>query len=275
MQEKITEKQSLDENFKKRLKKSLGQHFLIATNTIKKTVHSANVTKEDIVLEIGPGDGALTRELLLYAKKVIAVEKDEILVEKLKEIFKEEISEGALELIHGDILESNLGALGLENLNYKVVANIPYYITGILIRTLLTNAIQPRTVVLIVQKEIACRIARDKKESLLSLSVKAYGTPRYISTIKPGAFKPPPKIDSAILLIEHISRDFFDTVDEIVFFKAIKAGFSNKRKQVLNNLEKIGDRETFVQIFKKLDLDMKIRAEDIELETWKKMASLL
>ncbi|MFC1731430.1 16S rRNA (adenine(1518)-N(6)/adenine(1519)-N(6))-dimethyltransferase RsmA [candidate division KSB1 bacterium] len=256
-------------------KKSLGQHFLIAPNTIEKTVDAAQVTKEDVVLEIGPGDGALTRELLPRAKKVIAIEKDGELVEKLTQTFEKEIKEGILELIHADVLKCDFGALGLTNKKYKAVANIPYYITGILIRTLLTNKIKPNTVVLIVQKEIAERIARDKKESILSLSVKAYGTPKYIGTIKPGAFRPSPKVDSAILLIEHISRDFFANISEETFFKAIKAGFSSKRKQVLNNLEKIEDKESLIQIFKELNIDLKIRAEDIPLEVWREIVSKL
>lgn len=255
------------------LKKSLGQHFLIAPQKIKKTVGAACISKEDIVLEVGPGDGALTRELLLYAKKVIAVEKDGELIEKLTHIFKKEIENKTLELIHDDILTCDFNTLGLSDKKYKVVANIPYYITGILIRTLLTNKIQPNTVVLIVQKEIAERIARDEKESLLSLSVKAYGDPKYIGTIKSGAFRPSPKVDSAILLIEHISRDFFTNIKEESFFKLLKAGFSSKRKQVINNLEKVKNRATLLQIFKGLNVNPMIRAEDISLEVWGKIAN--
>ena len=256
-------------------KKSLGQHFLIAPNTIKKTVAAAQISKDDVVLEIGPGDGALTRELLTHAKKVITIEKDGELVEKLKETFKEDIQNKKLELFHNDILKCDFSTFPITNGSYKVVANIPYYITGILIRTLLTNTIQPNTVVLIVQKEIAERIAREPKESILSLSVKAYGTPKYIGTIKPGAFRPAPKVDSAIILIENISRNFFKSASEETFFKAIKAGFSSKRKQVLNNLEKIETRKKLTEVFEKLSLNQKIRAEDIGLEEWKNILSLL
>ncbi|MEX0652166.1 MAG: 16S rRNA (adenine(1518)-N(6)/adenine(1519)-N(6))-dimethyltransferase RsmA [Candidatus Paceibacterota bacterium] len=255
-------------------KKSLGQHFLIAPLIITKTVSAGTVTHDDVVLEIGPGNGALTKELLLTAKKVVAVEKDRALVEKLEVVFKKEIENGSLELIHDDILLCDFETLQLPA-SYKVVANIPYYITGILIRTLLTNKIKPKTIVLIVQKEIAERIARDKKESLLSLSVKAYGTPRYIGTIKAGAFNPPPKVDSAILLIENISLGFFDTISEESFFTAIKAGFSSKRKQVINNLEKIENREKIVRVFEKLSLNQKIRAEDITLGVWKDILTTL
>ena len=256
-------------------KKSLGQNFLIAPEIIKKTVDVANVSKKDIVLEIGPGNGAITKELLLRGAKIIAVEKDEELVERLKQTFKKEIEEGALEIICADILECDFSSLGLIDNKYKIVASIPYYITGILIRTILTNKTKPRTVSLVVQKEIAERIAKNKKESLLSLSVKAYGTPKYMGVIKSGAFRPVPKVDSAILLIDDISLDFFTGISEEAFFKAIKTGFSSKRKQVLNNLEKIVDKGTLIQIFEKLNIDLKIRAEDIPLEMWKKIVKQL
>ena len=256
---------------KKSPKKSLGQYFLIAPQTIKKIVDTAFVSKEDTVLEIGPGRGALTRELLLRGAKVVAVEKDGELIEKLTKTFGKEIDEGFLKLIHDDILLCDFDTLGLTDKKYKVVANIPYYITGILIRTLLTNSIQPNTIVLIVQKEIAERISKDIKESLLSLSVKAYGTPRYMGTIKRGAFRPSPRVASAILLIKNISRDFFADISEETFFKLLKVGFSSKRKQVLNNLEKVEDKKILLQIFKKLNINPKIRAEDLSLQSWKKI----
>ena len=263
-------------------KKSLGQHFLIAPQSIKKTVESAKLTNADTVLEIGPGNGALTKELLSRAGKVIAVEKDGALIEKLTQTFKEELENKKLELVHGDILECDFNSLGLFDKKYKVVANIPYYITGILIRTLLTNEVQPNTVVLIVQKEIAERVAclpagrlGRKKESLLSLSVKAYGIPKYIGTIKRGAFRPSPKVDSAILLIENISKDFFSEISEKTFFELLKAGFSSKRKFLVNNLEILKPKDQSTEIFRKLDMDPKARAEDIKIEKWRELASEL
>ena len=261
----------MDNVYNTKAKKSLGQHFLIASQIIKKIVDVASVTKKDIVLEIGPGNGALTKELLDSVKKVIAVEKDGELIKKLKQTFEKEIKEKTLELIHDDILLCDFSKLGLSDKSYKVVANIPYYITGILIRTLLTGKIQPNTIVLIVQKEIAERIARDTKESLLSLSVKAYGSPKYVKTVKSGAFSPSPKVDSAILLIKNISRDFFNDISEESFFRLIKTGFSSKRKQVLNNLGKIKNKDSLIQIFEKLGINPKIRAEDIPLNVWKEI----
>lgn len=256
-------------------KKSLGQNFLIAPQSIMKTVEAAEVSPKDTVLEIGPGKGALTRELVKRAKCVIAVEKDLELVEKLSKTFAQEIADGRLVLVHDDILTCDLKALDLLDHEFKVVANIPYYITGILLRTLLTNKIQPSSVVLVVQKEIAERIARSKKESILSLSIKAYGTPRYISTIKAGAFRPVPKVDSAILAIEHISRDFFARTSEERFFEILRAGFASKRKYLLNNLQKIADKEALVRTFGEVGLDEKVRAEDVPLEVWQKIAEKL
>lgn len=252
-------------------KKSLGQNFLIAPQSIQTTVNAGQISPDDSILEIGPGTGALTKELLLQAKKVIAVEKDASLVAELQETFAQEIADGRLVLVEGDILEIDFTSLGLEDHAYKVVANIPYYITGILIRTLLTNTIQPSLVILIVQKEIAERIAREKKESILSLSVKAYGTPRYVGTIKAGAFRPIPKVDSAILAIENISRDFFTDVNEGRFFEILKAGFSSKRKYLLNNLQKVADRKELLRIYSELHIDEKVRAEDMSLGTWREL----
>jgi 16S rRNA (adenine1518-N6/adenine1519-N6)-dimethyltransferase len=256
-------------------KKNLGQHFLISPQAIKKTVESANLTRKDIVLEIGPGTGSLTKELILKAKKVIAVEKDLELVQSLNQTFKKEIKNKKLEIIHDDILKCDLKSFGLKDGKYKVVANIPYYITSILMRTLLSNKIQPNTLVLIVQKEIAERIARDSKESILSLSVKAYGSPKYIGTIKSGAFRPSPKVDSAILLVEDISRDFFYKIKEEVFFKLVKTGFSSKRKFLLNNISAIADKNSIAKEFKKIGIKENVRAEDLPLNIWREIVDFI
>lgn len=257
-----------------RAKKSLGQHFLIAPNSIKSTVEAAALSPKDTVLEVGPGHGALTKELLAQGAKVVAVEKDDRLIAELEETFAAEVREERFSLVHGDILEEDLSTLDIPE-GYKVVANIPYYITGILIRTLLTAHKQPSHVVLIVQKEIAERIARDEKESILSLSVKAYGTPRYVGTIKRGAFKPQPNVDSAILCIEAISRDFFTNISEERFFEVVKAGFASKRKYLLNNLEAIAPKEELRGAFQAAGLDEKVRAEDVPLLQWRELASAL
>src|SRR3990172_2215572 len=177
-----------------RAKKSLGQNFLTSRGVARDIVVAAQITPDDVVLEIGPGKGFLTEGLLQKAKKVIAVEKDERMVEYLKDKFREEIRNGKLELIHQDILSFDIS-------RFTLVANIPYYITGEILRTFLSGDLQPQRMVLMVQKEVAERIvarpssrrAGTGKESILSMSVKVYGTPCYIQKVPARYFSPKPK----------------------------------------------------------------------------------
>ena len=172
-----------------RAKKSLGQNFLMHQAVADRIADTAQLTSKDTVLEIGPGTGKLTRALLARAGKVVAVEADNELPKQLAETFADDIAERKLELIHGDIRDFDESALPV---GYKLVSNIPYYLTGELIRRFLENERQPSSITFLVQKEVAERIVRDPKESLLSLSVKAYGTPEYAFTVPRGAFSPAP-----------------------------------------------------------------------------------
>jgi len=191
-------------------KKSLGQHFLRAPNVVGAMIHVALVEPEMVVLEIGPGKGILTRGLLKAGAKVIAVEKDDRAIEYMKENFAIEIASGKLTLVQDDILEIEPQDLGLEKEKYIIAANIPYYITGEILRKFLTTRDYPSRMILLVQKEVAKRIvAADKKESILSISVKAYGEPKYIDTVPKRFFRPVPKVDSAIILIDNIGKKFF------------------------------------------------------------------
>lgn len=219
---------------------------------------SAELASESIVFEIGPGTGMLTRELLKLARKVIALEADHELFEKLQSDFASEIAAGRLELISGDVRTFDIGSLPK---GYALVANIPYYLTGEIFRMFLTAQNQPSSMTLLVQKEVAERIARSKKESLLSLSVKAYGTPAYLFTVPRGAFSPAPKVDSAVLTIRGISRKSFkDVREEERFFELVRAGFAHKRKFVRKNLTDAGLRAG--------DIPEKARAEDLSLAAW-------
>jgi 16S rRNA (adenine1518-N6/adenine1519-N6)-dimethyltransferase len=239
-------------------KKSLGQNFLMHARTAERIVAAAGVTREDVVVEVGPGTGALTRELLKCAKKVIAIEADDRLIPVLEETFANELALKTLELIHADIREIDTTRFPK---GYSLVANIPYYITGELFRFFLTASNQPQAMTLLVQKEVAERIARSKKESLLSLSIKVYGTPAYAFTVPKGAFVPAPKVDSAVLTIRDISRKHFNSPEEEQrFFELIRAGFAHKRKLLANNLREVG--------FTNLSLPPKVRAEDLPLATW-------
>lgn len=272
----------------KRVKRSrkrgarLGQHFLTSFSIAGAVAEAGTVLTGESVLEVGPGKGMLTRELLARGARVTAVEKDPMMVAVLEKTFAREIAEGALTLITRDIrdvvqpskvAQKIVGASAVHG-SYKVIANIPYYLTGELLRMFLAAPRQPTAIVCLVQKEVAERIARSKKESLLSLSVKAYGTPRYVRTVKAGSFSPPPSVDSAILAIEHISRanfssSLYGTIPEETFFALIHAGFAAKRKTLVGNLKKVGlYRE-------EMALDPKVRAEDVPLTEWLRLACLL
>lgn len=253
-------------------KKSLGQHFLNNTRVPKRMADAGGVNAGDIVLEIGPGTGMLTRELLSRGATVIGLEADTRAIESLMGTFGDEIKAKKLVILHEDIRSFPLKNLGVTEHAYKVVANIPYYLSGKLFRTFLESNMQPSDLVFLVQKEVALRIARDKKESLLSLGVRVYGTPKYIQTIGRGNFTPSPKVDSAIIAVLGISHTHFNNLDEKKFFEILHAGFSAKRKQLLGNLTQLLPREILTHIFSEIGIPLDARGEDVKLETWLKLA---
>jgi 16S rRNA (adenine1518-N6/adenine1519-N6)-dimethyltransferase len=256
---------------KKSPKKSLGQHFLTNTHISARIAEEANLSAKDTVLEIGPGKGMLTQELLSRAGRVVAVEKDNTLCAQLAETFYEASAQKRFALLCADILSFTPSEKTLGSKKYKIVANIPYNITGAILEHFLSATIQPESMILLVQKEVAERIARTKtarakKGSILSISVKAYGVPRYIATVKAGNFYPKPKVDSAILAIEHISRaNFENRAEESHFFDILHAGFAHKRKLLWRNIEKFGDiRPTLVS----LGVSEGARSEELSVEQW-------
>lgn len=263
-------------------KKSLGQHFLRNPRILEKIADAAALSPADTVLEVGPGEGTLTELLLQRAGKVIAVEKDNRLIPVLKRKFAPEIASEKLELIHADILTLPSTFYLLLATGYKVVANLPYYITGQFLRKFLQETERPpSSMTLLLQKEVAKRIiAADRRESLLSLSVKAYGMPRYIGTVKAGAFSPPPKVDSAIIAIERISKSFFTdgfikpprvTRSDLViirggerqFFELLKRGFAHPRKFLSSNLG-ISKKQLL-----ECGIEEKARPENLTLQQWR------
>jgi 16S rRNA (adenine1518-N6/adenine1519-N6)-dimethyltransferase len=258
-------------------KKSLGQHFLHSDSDLERMVDEAGPSALSLILEIGPGKGALTEKLIPFVGKIVAVEKDDELIEFLKNKFKDAIDNNRLELIHEDILKFDPNILEFyKDLDYQIVANIPYNITGAILKKFLSASFQPSQMVLLVQKEVAERIvAKDGKESILSISIKAYGVPKYIKTVKAGSFNPPPKVDSAIIRIDEISRDFFKDFTEKEFFEMIRTGFKSKRKKLSSNLSEIYEKKLVLGAFSTLKLDPNLRAEDVSLETWKKIGVLL
>lgn len=254
-------------------KKSLGQNFLMHAQTAQRIVGAAKLTSETTVLEIGPGTGMLTRELLASAGKVFAVEADYELIPVLTETFAPEIASGRLVLIGADIREFSADILPI---GYALVANIPYYITGEIVRKFLTESNKPTSMTLLVQKEVAVRIARDPKESILSVSVKVFGTPVYCFTVPRGAFRPAPNVDSAVLSITGIRRDTFSNhQEEEHFFSVLKAGFSQKRKRLAKNLEQVSTKSRIEAAFLSLTLSANIRAEQVPTPTWRELARLL
>jgi 16S rRNA (adenine1518-N6/adenine1519-N6)-dimethyltransferase len=257
-------------------KKSLGQNFLTSDVVPRWLTAAGEVTAADTVLEIGPGTGALTRVLLATGATVIALEADSRAVDILQAEFVTAISTGKLQLHHHDARTLDVTTFGLTHQQFKVVANIPYYLSGFLLRTLLETTTQPNTLVFLMQKEVVERIARDPKESILSLSIKAFGQPKYIKTVTRGHFNPPPKIDSAILQISHISLDnFTDMADLAIFFSLLHLGFGQKRKQLLSNLSKVYDRTTLTEVFSRNIIPLDARAETLPLATWLALVSNL
>lgn len=258
--------------------KKFGQNFLIDKNILEKIIKSADIKPDDIVLEVGPGTGALTQELAKKSKKVIAVEKDPVMIKILSETltgFKN------VEIINGDILK-------LQNLkikNYKVVANIPYYITAPLIRKFLEEKNQPLKIILMVQKEVAQRIcSRPPDMSLLSVSVQFYAEPEIISYVPKNCFLPAPKIDSAIIKI--VPKNKYN-VDPKLFFEVVKAGFLHPRKQLVNNLtvlkslngvkldksvRKVQDKSKIYNWLLKNKINPSQRAETLSIENWISLA---
>jgi len=252
-------------------KKSLGQNFLMHPATAERIVQAAGLSKKERVLEIGPGTGMLTRALLKEGHNVTAVEADGELLKELTQTFKKEIKAKKLMLVHEDIRTFNLSSLPKE---YSLVANIPYYITGEIIRTFLTAKQKPRSMTLLVQKEVAVRITgrgeKNHKESLLSLSVKAYGSPKYCFTVPKGAFRPAPKVDSAVISIQDIRKDAFrNSKEEGSFFELLKTGFAHKRKVLAGNLALNYGHNKVKKAFEAARIPPKARPEELSLEDWR------
>ena len=213
--------------------KKLGQVFLISKSVLREIIESAELKKTDTVLEIGPGIGALTQELAKKVKRVVAVEKDLKMIDVLKEALRDFKN---VKIIEGDILKADLKRHILNTKPYKVVANLPYYITSPVIRKFLESENPPSQMILMVQKEVAQRIvAHPPHMSVLAVSVQFYAKPKIISSVSKKCFWPQPKIDSAIIKISQIGRNL-PRIDTNLFFEIVRAGFSHPRKQLVNNL---------------------------------------
>jgi 16S rRNA (adenine1518-N6/adenine1519-N6)-dimethyltransferase len=247
--------------------KRLGQNFLHDEFELEYIAAAAGIEKSDSVLEVGPGLGSLTRHLSNFAHEVVAVELDTKLEHILRDVLKPYKN---VRLIYGNILELSPGELGLPQ-NYIVAANIPYNITSAILRHLLESDSRPRRIVLTIQKEVAERICEAPPEmSLLALSVQVYGKPMITRLIPAEAFYPTPKVDSAVMRIEIYPEPIINSPHLPVFFRLIKAGFSQKRKTLRNSLSAgLGISRSDVEaLLYQAKLEPKRRAETLSLEEW-------
>ncbi|MCP6718447.1 MAG: 16S rRNA (adenine(1518)-N(6)/adenine(1519)-N(6))-dimethyltransferase RsmA [Patescibacteria group bacterium] len=250
--------------------KKLGQNFLINEKVFEKILKTADLSSKDVVLEIGPGIGNLTLKLARKAKKVIAIEKDKKMCEILVQVLKDENIEN-VQIINHDILKLDISPYIKPP--YKLVANLPYYITSPVIRKFLEFHKPPKLIVLMIQKEVAQRIcAKPGKMSILAVSVQFYANPKIISYISKKSFWPQPKVDSAII---KIVPKKIKVSDEFVkkFFKIIKAGFSQPRKQLVNNFsKKLGlKKEKIKGWLLENNVKPSQRAETLSVDKWKRL----
>jgi 16S rRNA (adenine1518-N6/adenine1519-N6)-dimethyltransferase len=243
--------------------KDLGQHFLIDERALEEIVEAADITKDDLVIEVGPGMGVLTKELCKRAKDVLAVELDKAMVGIVKTSC---IKHSNLKIENIDVMKFDASGLG----QYKLVANLPYYITSAVIRKFLEAPNKPEEMVILIQREVAERIcAKPSRMSVLSVAVQFYGNPKIVDVVPRTSFFPAPKVDSAIVKIKVYKSPLFD-VDPRLFFRIVKAGFGEKRKQLINSLSGgLGlNKETLEGILKEAKIDPMMRAEALSMANW-------
>lgn len=249
-------------------KKELGQHWLRDRDILAHVADLGELEKGDTVLEIGPGLGTLTSELLRRSQKVVAVEFDAELARKLPGQFPGK----NLEVIQGDILSFDLSTLPL---GYKVVANVPYYITSKIIQLLMTAKNKPAVSVLLVQKEVAQRLAAQNGDmSILAISAQIFAEVSLGDVVPAALFTPPPKVDSQVVILKTRDVSLTSDVDEKTFFRIVKAGFSMKRKKLRSSLAAgLGlSKDETLKFLEKVTIDANKRAEDLMIDDWLRLA---
>jgi 16S rRNA (adenine1518-N6/adenine1519-N6)-dimethyltransferase len=254
--------------------KSRGQNFLIDDSALQKIAEAGELTEKDTVLEVGPGLGVLTDELLKRAGRVVAVELDRNILAYLKVKYVEQKN---LELVEGDVLSLNLADYGLKSGEYKVVANLPYNITSYFLRLFLGNIQnKPKEMVLMIQKEVAERIVAHAGEmSVLAVMAQFYAETEIVAEVPKDSFWPSPKVDSTVIKLK--LKENLPKIDIKNFFRIVKVGYSAKRKQLHNNLAnglKLPSPE-IKEILVAMGYDEKIRAQDLEVEDWVKLEKKL
>jgi 16S rRNA (adenine1518-N6/adenine1519-N6)-dimethyltransferase len=248
-------------------KKGLAQHFLVAQEALRKIIAAGELSFDDVVVEVGPGLGALTGELLRRAGQVVAVELDEKLCAFLQQRFQEA---GNLTVVHQDVLAFSPRDF-VGNRPYKVIANLPYYLAAAAVRHFLEALPQPGLLVVTIQKEVAQgMVARPGAMSILSVGVQFYGSPKIVAVLSPQSFYPAPKVESAVVTIRVLPKPAIDVEDPGHFFAVVKAGFSAPRKQLRNALAQgLGlNTGTASDLLRTASLDATRRAETLALEEW-------
>lgn len=259
-----------------RANKKLGQNFLINESIIYDIVKKANVTKEDVVIEIGPGLGSLTKELIKNAKKVIAIELDPNMIDILKSRFG--IFDN-FEVIYGDVLKIDLEELIKGYDSVKVVANLPYYITTPIIMKLLEDKLKIKSITVMVQKEVGERICathKDKEYGAITVSVQYYSEPQIIIDVPKENFLPAPEVDSCVIRLDMREKPPVSLKDEKLFFRLVKGAFTQRRKTINNSLTCSGkSKEEIMAALNKLGIDSKLRAENLSIQQYADIANTL
>ena len=275
----LAQTRGLLRRFGLRARKGLGQHFLIDEEVLTLISSAAELTPTDVVMEIGPGLGVLTKELARQAGWVVTIELDS----KLAAILKQTLAAfNNVTIINEDILQIDPEALLKEQreifsptitspFSYKVVANLPYYITSLVLRHFLEASLKPQIMVVMVQKEVAeAIVAEPGQMSILSVSVQFYGQPKIISYVPARCFYPAPEVDSAILRVTLYSKPVVDVTDETSFFRLVRAGFTTPRKQICNSLTQgLGwPKAEVLSLLEKANIALQRRAETLTLAEW-------
>jgi len=256
-------------------KKYLGQHFLIDKNIQKKIILNCQLSSEDIILEIGPGLGALTEEICKHVKFVYAVEKDKIFCELLKNRLN---SFQNFKIINSDILQFDFSSLGFLKEKLKVIGNIPYYISTPILTHLIKNYKYINIIYVTLQKELSQRImakSGDKEYSSLSIFIHSYAKPEILFTIKKNSFYPPPKVDSSFMKIKILSKPRVNNKLKEKFFLIVHSAFQRRRKTILNALSgsRLGlERKEWKEILEKLRIDPQRRPETLDIEEFINLA---
>lgn len=255
--------------------KSLGQNFLVDDSVVKDIVEGSNITKEDHVIEIGPGVGTLTKELLKYAKHVTSIEIDKELVPILKEEFKEYDN---FTLIHEDVLKVNLDEI-TRGEKFKVVANLPYYVTTPILLKLLESNFNFDSITVMIQKEVADRLnakPSNKDYGALTVLVQYHCDTEIIRIVKPESFIPRPKVDSIVIKLNKLNEKRVNPISEDIFFKVSRQAFAMRRKTLSNTLKPLGySKEIFDKVFLETNIDPQRRGETLSLEEFCTLSNAL